>query len=148
VKDDGTVAFGVFPKAPDSIPPEDSLYFRPLINNSPDIWPAIQRIIVSATTVNDGKWHLITGRLSPSGQYIYIDGEEAASRPDVHSGAYFTGHWRIGHGPLGDWVGRPSDYNFQVSLDEARVSHAERSAGWIKLCYENQKEGSTIVSIE
>ena len=32
-------------------------------------------------------------------------------------------------------------------MDELRISSTARSADWVKLCYENQKSGSTYVTI-
>jgi hypothetical protein len=41
-----------------------------------------------------------------------------------------------------------NDRNFNGLIDEVRISHAARSAAWIKMCYENQKQNSMVVIIE
>ncbi|MCA9063654.1 MAG: DUF2341 domain-containing protein [Planctomycetaceae bacterium] len=43
---------------------------------------------------------------------------------------------------LGGWY---NNYNFVGAMDEVRISAMERSADWVKLCYENQKPNQTLV---
>ncbi|GAG45906.1 unnamed protein product, partial [marine sediment metagenome] len=44
---------------------------------------------------------------------------------------------------LGDRTG--SSDNYDGKLDEVRIETVERSADWIKLCYETQKDGAQVV---
>lgn len=43
---------------------------------------------------------------------------------------------------LGGWYG---NYDFDGDLDEVRISNVERSADWVKLCYENQRPDQRLV---
>lgn len=38
--------------------------------------------------------------------------------------------------------------SYQGIIDEFRISSEVRTGGWIKLSYENQKQGSTVASME
>ncbi|MBN2160501.1 MAG: DUF2341 domain-containing protein [Spirochaetes bacterium] len=42
-------------------------------------------------------------------------------------------------------VGEESGYYWHGMMDELRISSVDRSADWVKLCYENQKTGQTLV---
>jgi hypothetical protein len=90
---------------------------------------------------NDNTWHHYAVMYSGSaGITIYKDGvlfdvepgitgtlPEAAAADFILGGSEHTGEYFMG------------------ILDEVRVSTACRSGAWIKLCYENQKPGSTVV---
>jgi hypothetical protein len=138
--DDGKMYFGVYPISPDSIAPEDSMYWR---SDS-----GMEMTVYSDSACDDGEWHLVTASLSGQGQYLYVDGRQVASRPSVTSGEDFAGVWRIGYGNIHSWIHKPTNSDFQGTIDEVRISHAGRSPDWIKLSFENQRRNSTVVRIE
>ena len=145
--DDGSLYFGVFPKAPDSIPQEDSVF----LNTGPgvdSIFPGIQRILSAEGPLNDGEWHSVTAGLSPQGQVLYVDGVEVARNEAVTSGANFTGFWQMGQHNNNNWIGGSQRDWYLGTLDEVRVRYRAPDPARIKLEYENQKGGSTVVTIE
>jgi len=53
--------------------------------------------IVSASTYNDGNWHLATATISPAnGSQLYVDGILVASNASYNSPQSYTGYWHIG----------------------------------------------------
>ena len=95
-------------------------------------------------TVNT--WTYLTGVRSGKKQYLYVDGAildstllAASVNPDISNN-------------FPDLViGRQSDDDsqwFNGIIDEVRVSRGASSPAWIKLCYENQKPGQTLVTIK
>lgn len=50
--------------------------------------------------------------------------------------------------PARMWVGGwYNNFRFDGAIDEVRISRVERSADWIRLCYENQKPHQTLVGM-
>lgn len=46
------------------------------------------------------------------------------------------------------YISAPAGQPFKGAIDEVRVGGRARSAAWVRLCYENQKEGQTLVTVE
>jgi biopolymer transport protein ExbB len=102
--------------------------------------------ITSPTSYDDHAWHFATARLSPSGQYLFVDGESVARNPALTSAdSSQDSVWRFGQLPGVAAAGVPSAY-FAGVLDEIRVSGNEESAAWIKLAYATQRPGSSAVT--
>jgi hypothetical protein len=139
----GRVCFGVFSPAPAVITPADSPYVR-AVPGSPSDPPGrlnMQRILTSASTYLDGGWHHLAATLSTQGQFLYVDGIQAAANPSCTSGAGFTGYWRFAGGALRTWVGAPAKEYFHGALDEISVSRS-RDADWIRAAFLTQKPGT------
>jgi hypothetical protein len=147
--DAGRLRFGVFPPAPETLRPEDSLYVRNVLlpGENPDK-PDIQRILSSSAAYADGQWHQVVATLSKQGQFLFADGAMVASDPDVNDAAAYSGTWRFGGGTLADWVGAPQRGYFQGDMDEAGVANVARSPGWIRLSYLNLKSPGTFIRLE
>ncbi len=47
--------------------------------------------------------------------------------------------------PLGFFASPQGGGGLHLPLDEIRVEHIVRSAGWLKLCYENQRTNQVLV---
>jgi hypothetical protein len=52
--------------------------------------------IASATTFNDGAWHLVDASLSSAGMALYADGKLIGSNTYATAGTSYKGYWRIG----------------------------------------------------
>ncbi len=91
--------------------------------------------------VMDQRWHWLVGMADGAMLRLFVDGEEKAAVPFAQKLAY----------PLGKdfWIGRNGGddnlHDFRGQIDEVRVTRQVRSAAWIKLAYENQKSGSTLL---
>ena len=92
--------------------------------------------ITGNTTLSTSQWHQVVHTYSPGVSRIYIDGQLDASA-NVNMTMTPPSIMR-----LGGWYGT---YNFVGDMDEVRLSKVTRSAGWIKLEYENQKTLQTLV---
>lgn len=103
-------------------------------------------------TTDSATWLDSKGRWSTGSSYhialtrsndtftMYVNGRKDSEISNIGalhqiSNPFVVGTWR-------------SDRRFSGVLDEFRVSSAARSADWIRFCYENQKENSTVVKIE
>ncbi|MDB5048737.1 MAG: putative protein of unknown function acetylesterase [Fibrobacteres bacterium] len=99
------------------------------------------RTVISSTQTELGYWYHVVGTYDGENLSIYVNGAQETSqlRPGV-----ITDYGR------GLTFGRydfDNASNYHGKIDEVRVSSRARSAGWIKLSYENQKQGSKVVSI-
>ena len=74
--------------------------------------------------MNDGQWHHLSSTL-----------------PE-------TGHWRIGYSGEGKWDPEWTSEYFQGSIDESRLAYQSRGEDWLRLDYESQKPGSTVLIVE
>ncbi|MBF0432797.1 MAG: DUF2341 domain-containing protein, partial [Fibrobacteria bacterium] len=146
--DSGRLYFGVFPLAPESITPEDTAFLNYGDNPSDSSFPGIRRIVKSTEAYNDGAWHQVVSVLSPAGQYLYVDGKEVDANTKSTSAEISNGYWRFGTGHLHSWNWGPTNPFFTGAIDEARVMHLAVTAGWIKMNYETQKQGSTVLNVE
>jgi hypothetical protein len=96
--------------------------------------------VASASSYNDGNWHLATGRLSASGMFLYVDGTQVGTDATVTSAqTNASAYWRAGYDNLNFWGSAPSSYWFNGSLDEVVISTTARSVDWIKLAYQTQR---------
>jgi hypothetical protein len=108
-------------------------------------WPGFASTLSTPSSYNDGEWHQVTGRLGPSGQYLFVDGTLIASNANT-SGETTNGYWRAGYDNLSGWTPSPASSYFNGTLDEITVNHGELSADWIKFAYYNQKRNNSILS--
>jgi hypothetical protein len=108
----------------------------------------VNKVVASARAYNDGQWHHVAARLSPEGQFLFLDGERVASDTEVRESSHYPGFWRIGYDNFGNWENLPRSFWFQGVLDEVRVTRAAWSDAFIRLAYANQKPGSALVSRE
>jgi hypothetical protein len=96
----------------------------------------------TSSVANDG-WHHVVGVHNDAGNLIsiYVDGAFQQSTASATAQVY-TGWWRIGAYGAGGW---PNGINghFSGTIDEIRVSHSQRTAGWITTEYNNQSSPGT-----
>jgi hypothetical protein len=104
------------------------------------------RTISTSSSYNNGVWHHVTATFSSSGMKLYVDGSLQASSTNTVVDS-IAGYWRIGYDNLMWWPGATTSYYWQGILDEATVCYTEKNSDWIKLSYENQKNGSTFPAI-
>lgn len=108
---------------------------------------------MSADDVNDNPgtdvpldtWSLITGTYDGSTIKVYLNGQLISSKNK-------TGNIDWDPLPAVCRIGMYKDsneaYEFNGGIDELRVMNKACSNDWIKLCYENQKANSTVISFE
>lgn len=90
----------------------------------------------------DSAWHHVAGAYDGSSLFLYVDGRLAA-----RTAAKGFLDYRFWPGfVLGKHGNRKAGYEFIGSLDQVEIAgERARSADWIKLAYENQREGSKLV---
>ena len=90
----------------------------------------------------DSAWHHVAGTYDGASLALYVDGKAVAKAP-AHGRlnySFWPGFILGKHGAM-----KPG-YGFFGHLDEVEIGgNTARSADWIKLTYENQREGSTFV---
>ncbi|MFC1586601.1 DUF2341 domain-containing protein, partial [Fibrobacterota bacterium] len=93
-----------------------------------------------------GRWVHVTGVRNGTGQVLYVDGVSVVSAPTIIAS---TDEFRDETHNV--WLGanaEQSDYFFDGSLDEVRISGVAHSANWIRLNYETQRANQSIISIQ
>lgn len=109
-------------------------------------WEADQ-YLQTAVTIPTGQWTHLAAVYSSSdsiGQ-IYVNGV-TLSGTDTTASPLTSAASNTFIGARGDGSGGVT-YVFDGILDEVRLAHSKRSADWIKLGYETQKSGQTVVAI-
>jgi len=98
---------------------------------------------ISRASVADGGWHLLAGTFDESTRTgaLFIDGSQistyAANAPiNYYPGRTYALYFGTQH-TLGAF--------YRGAIDEARLDRVARSAGWMKLTYENQRVGSSLI---
>jgi hypothetical protein len=102
----------------------------------------------AAKSYNDGQWHHLSYTLWNSGALLMVDGEKVAGYTGLVRPLPDAGHWRIGYSGEGKWDPEWTSEYFQGSVDEVRLSHRTRGEDWLRLDYESQKAGSTLLTLE
>ena len=100
------------------------------INTAPD---TVHLAGTTDTTV--GQWVLLSGTYDGSVMSLYHNGELVA-QTEVGMPVHFS-DYRLSIGHV-----------FEGYIDEVRVEHTVRSAAWLKLWYENQREEGRLVAVE
>ncbi|MDB5104401.1 MAG: hypothetical protein JWP91_2090 [Fibrobacteres bacterium] len=102
----------------------------------------------AATPFNDGQWHHLSYTLWDTGAMLVVDGVKVSGYTGLVRPLPEPGHWRIGYSGEGKWDPEWTSEYFQGSIDEVRLAHKSRSEDWLRLDYESQKPGSTLLTIE
>jgi hypothetical protein len=90
----------------------------------------------------DSAWHHVAGSYDGANLVLYLDGKPVAKAP-----AHGLLDYRFWPGfVLGKHGNRKPGYGFIGNLDQVEIGgERARSADWIKLAYENQREGAVFV---
>lgn len=107
---------------------------------------AIHATLAQAQAAPDSNtWIHLAGVNNGSNWILYRNGVQVGTMPaDAVGARASTGNWRIG----AQWVSGNGAYRFFSGyLDEARLANVDRSADWLKLEYENQKPGQTMLAV-
>jgi hypothetical protein len=92
---------------------------------------------------NAGEWHHVAGSWDGVGWNLFFDGvlkvRNSPANGPVRLGLPFT----IG----GEWLQGSTSGLLNARLDETRVSHIARSAGWISTEYNNQQSPATFLTL-
>lgn len=102
----------------------------------------------AAKSYNDGQWHHLSYTLWGSGALLMVDGEKVASYTGLVRPLPDAGHWRVGYAGEGKWDPEWTSEYFQGSVDEVRLIHRTRGEDWLRLDYESQKPGSTVLTLD
>jgi hypothetical protein len=100
---------------------------------------------VSDDYVGIGEWTHVAVAFSSTSLTLFINGVLSGTQSGVFS---------IPNDPdapitrIGSWGGDGEGSYYDGKMDEVRISTVARSSDWMKLSYENQKMGSTVVVIE
>jgi hypothetical protein len=94
------------------------------------------KVISTASSYNDGNWHMVDASLGAAGQKLYIDGSLVASDVTVTAGqADSTAYWRWGWSPYNLWVPIPKSFYFNGTLDEIAVYNTQQSDATVLATY-------------
>jgi len=99
--------------------------------------------LAATTTTSNGTWYYVTGMMDASNMYIFVNGaqENSAAKTAIYGST--NANFRIG---LMDDNGSTIRQFWNGKIDEVRVENTNRSANWIKLCYQNQQANQTLIS--
>ena len=96
-----------------------------------------------------GEWLYVVGVRSGDNQLLYINGKLAVNSASLMPGEYSrdrSGDFSIGKFDKSVSVPFEQGWSyFRGKVDEVRLSDTERTADWIYLSYENQKNNNTLV---
>jgi hypothetical protein len=112
-------------------------------------WTTAAHYATLVTPLPDSNaWVHLAGVYSGTAWTLYRNGVMVSELADTNGAKPTTGNWRIGaeYASTSATMGSVTRF-FHGWMDEVRLSSVARSADWIKLGYENQKEGQTLVTI-
>jgi autotransporter-associated beta strand protein len=93
----------------------------------------------------NGNWYFVTGVMDATNMTIFVNGLQKAQTAKTAISTTTTAPFKIG---LMDDDGSTNKQYFNGEIDEVIVGDTNRSADWIKLCYQNQKANQTLVDLE
>jgi hypothetical protein len=77
--------------------------------------------VTSPGVYDTGTWYQATATVGPSGEILYVDGEQVASAPAAVTAQNFTGYWHIGYAYTSGWADAPASDYFAGSIAHAAV---------------------------
>lgn len=98
---------------------------------------------LAAPAADSNAWVHLAGAYSGSAWILYRNGAKVSELADTNGAKPSPGAWRIG----AEYASNAVTRYFCGWLDEVRVSNVARNADWIKLTYENQKDGQSLIRI-
>ena len=90
---------------------------------------------------SNGSWYYVTGTMDGSNMFVYTNGALSAEAAKTTIYGSTNADFKIG-------VMDDNGYSMQYwngFIDEVRVERVNRSADWIKLCYQNQKATQSLI---
>jgi hypothetical protein len=106
-----------------------------------------RHVPVNGSQIETGQWYFLSCVKDGARVTLYVNGAADSGR-DVSTTIVSDGNdVTIGADHNGPTFGSVSDF-FNGTIDEVRVSRTARSAAWIKMCYESQQPGSTVVTVQ
>ena len=93
-------------------------------------------------------WKYVVGVRNGANQYLYVDGLLADGTITVNQATGRDVSNDVTIGRISVVTGGTGNRFFNGKIDEACMANVARSADWIKLCYENQKPGSTFITVK
>ena len=89
-----------------------------------------------------GAWHHVVGVRNGANEALYVDGLLASNTISTYGGSGRVTTFDVN---IGKWPDN-ADRFFDGKIDEVEMSNVARDSNWIKLCYQNQRNGSTMIS--
>jgi PKD repeat protein len=80
--------------------------------------------IASTGSFNDGQWHYFVASLGSGGMSLYVDSKRVAQNGAITSAVAYQGWWRLGGDTLSGFANKPSNVNFNGSLDDVAIYSA------------------------
>lgn len=102
-------------------------------------------------SIVDGEWFHIVATLKNGSQILYVDGVQDVAQTTANLGS-LDSIWattsQLAFGRMApDHTGNPVHQAYNGLIDEARYVRGVRSADWVKLEYESQKQSHTLANI-
>jgi hypothetical protein len=99
-------------------------------------YPGTTHVLTSASSYNDGNWHLVVAELGAQGQQLWVDGTEVASNSSWTTAQGYAGYWHIGWDYLANWGSTaPASNYFSGSIAGAAVFPTQLSANQVVALY-------------
>ena len=92
---------------------------------------ATETDLSSSVTPTNGTWYYLTGMMDAAHMYIFVNGAQKNSTAKTAIYASTNGLFRVGR--------MDNSQYWNGAIDEVRIERTNRSADWIKLCYQNQR---------
>ena len=93
------------------------------------------RVLTTADSYNDGRWHQVAASIGARGMELYVDGERTNLNAVFTSARDTSGYWHAGGDSLANWADRPASDYFAGQLDETAIYPAQLSADRIAAHY-------------
>lgn len=123
---------------------EDSLTYRVYWDaGDSSVVNRVSEEVVPSYFQDQWNYWSLTKNATTGDMKMFVNGELLNSSTGKHSSMSGLKNFKIGSSVYGNY----SDRNYKGYVDELRVSKVERSDTWIKLSYENQKKGSTLLTV-
>ena len=112
---------------------------------STDGTSANETVLSASFVPTIGTWYYVAGVMDATNMTIFVNGVQKAQTAKATISATTTAPFKIG---LMDDDGSYNKQYFNGLIDEVTVGDTNRSADWIKLCYQNQQANQTLVDLD
>ena len=95
----------------------------------------LRKVITSAGSYRDGRWHQVVATESSAGASLYVDGALVRSDASIIKGQGYYGYWRIGGDTTAGWPNRGTSDYLAGDLDEFAVYPYALTAAQVQAHY-------------
>jgi hypothetical protein len=114
------------------------------------VWLGSPKILTSAASYTDGRWHHVAASIGTSGEKLYVDGASVGTDTSVTTAQTYVGYWHLGWARKSGWTDVPISEYWNGSLAHVAVWSSQLTDAQVASIYapaSDSEERSTVIGL-